>query len=569
MSKYNKTVALILCIFLGYFGIHNFYVKKSKLGILYLFTIGLFGIGWIVDIVLICTDKFKDGDGLIISSSQSTLTYNDETALPISNQDIISKSIPMQAGVNLKKESPQNYTSTPTQNITSKSAILQTNIYTEKELQQNSKKALVTAKELRVDDLIMDKLRHRYIAFDVETTGLSPYNDRIVEIGAVIFENQIPINEFGTLVNPGISISARVTAINHITNDMIESAPNETQVYNELISFLGDALDNYTIICAHNAKFDMGFLTETLMRLGYDANISYVDTLSISKKTVYGLENYKQPTLAKHFEIINEQEHRAASDAKVCGIILSKLLDIKREEQEKIQKQNEEFQQLRKEYSEKRKTVTINPVHNRVPLSNIRNLNDFDKGFDDGYKYWYEGDILRKGGDIEAAIQLFDKARYNGYNAPVLYGSYAKAYRQIKDYDNEIDILDEAIERNGRNGNCEGLEERRYKAICLLIKKQQKQQENIIKEQIKLQKNLELKERKKTSVPTEPLKPKGRAILKLSDDMTIIKKYDSIADASRDTDISSKSIRDAAKGVQKHAGNFVWRYADEFVENVK
>lgn len=570
VSKYNKTLALILCIFLGYLGVHHFYVNNPKKGLLYLCTIGLCGFGWIIDIILLCIGKFKDGDGLIISSNQSTITYNDETTLPISNQDIISKSIPMQAGVNLKKESPQSYASTTTQNITFKSTALQTNIYTEKELQQNSKKAFATAEELRIDDLIMDKLRHRYIAFDVETTGLSPYNDRIVEIGAVIFENQIPINEFGTLVNPGIRISARVTAINHITNDMIESAPNETQVYKELISFLGDALDNYTIICAHNAKFDMGFLTETLMRLGYDANISYVDTLSISKKTVYGLENYKQPTLAKHFEINNEQEHRAASDAKVCGIILSKLLYIKREEQEKIQKQNEKFQQLRKEYSEKRKTVIINPTHNRVPISNIRNLNDFDKGFDDGYKYWYEGDILRKGGDLEAAIQLFDKARYNGYNAPVLYDSYAKAYRQIKDYDNEIDILDEAIERNGSNGNCEGLEERRYKAICLLIKKQQKQQENIIKEQIKLHKNLELKESKNSSAHTESSKPRGRAVLKLSDDMNIIKKYDSIADASRDTDISPKCIRDAAKGIQNHAGNFVWRYEDEFfTENVE
>lgn len=71
MSKYNKTLALILCIFLGYFGVHNFYVKKNKMGLLYLCTIGLFGIGWIVDIVMICTDKFKDGDGLIVASPKS------------------------------------------------------------------------------------------------------------------------------------------------------------------------------------------------------------------------------------------------------------------------------------------------------------------------------------------------------------------------------------------------------------------------------------------------------------------------------------------------------------------
>lgn len=73
MSKYNKTIALLLCIFLGYFGVHNFYVKKNKMGLLYLCTIGLFGIGWIVDIVLICTDKFKDSDGFYVTYQKEQL----------------------------------------------------------------------------------------------------------------------------------------------------------------------------------------------------------------------------------------------------------------------------------------------------------------------------------------------------------------------------------------------------------------------------------------------------------------------------------------------------------------
>lgn len=539
VSKYNRTLALILCIFLGYFGVHHFYVNNPKKGLLYLCTIGLCGFGWIIDIILLCMDKFKDGDGLILSSKQSAIHNN--------------------------VESLQTSISTP--DIKSKPTTIRTDVGIEKESIQNHKRVIAVANELRVDDFIMNKLRQKYIAFDVETTGLSPYNDRIVEIGAVVFENQTPIDEFGTLVNSQTSIPTRVTAINHITNDMIKSAPDETKVYEELISFLGNAISGDTIICAHNAKFDMSFFTETLMRLGYNADISYVDTLALSRKNIFGIENYKQPTLANHFEIINEQEHRAVSDAKVCGIILSKLLDIKREEQEKIKKQNEKFQQLRKEYLEKRKQITINPLNDRVPLDDIRNLNDFSKGFDEGNKYWYEGDVLRKSGDIEAALHLFDKARYNGYNAPTLYDSYAKAYRQLRDYDNEIDILDEAIERNGES---EEFEARRYKAICLFIKKQQKENENIIKEQAKLKKNNELKESKKPSAHIDPLKPKGRAVLKLSDDMNIIKKYDSIADASRDTDISPKCIRDAAKGIQKHAGSFVWRYEDEFfTENVK
>lgn len=91
--------------------------------------------------------------------------------------------------------------------------------------------------------------------------------------------------------------------------------------------------------------------------------------------------------------------------------------------------------------------IPINPIHNRVSLKDIKNLHDWDKGFDEGMPYWEKGDKERKASNLERAIQLFDLARYNGYNAPALYRSYAMTYRKLKDYDNEIAIIDEAIER--------------------------------------------------------------------------------------------------------------------------
>lgn len=117
----------------------------------------------------------------------------------------------------------------------------------------------------------------------------------------------------------------------------------------------------------------------------------------------------------------------------------------------------------------------INAIHNRVPLKDIKNLNNWEKGFDKGYPYYEEGDKERKSGNILGAIELFDKARFNGYNAPALYSSYARAYRNLKDYDNEIAILDEAIERlKSEVGNNETriieFNERRTKAIALKCK---------------------------------------------------------------------------------------------------
>lgn len=115
----------------------------------------------------------------------------------------------------------------------------------------------------------------------------------------------------------------------------------------------------------------------------------------------------------------------------------------------------------------------INPLHHRVPISEIQNLHDWEKSFDEGYPYWVEGDKERKAGNLQKAIELFDKARYHGYAMPVLYNSYAMAYRKLKDYDNEIAVIDEAIERlrsNEENSSTVAiikLKERREKAMLL------------------------------------------------------------------------------------------------------
>lgn len=116
-----------------------------------------------------------------------------------------------------------------------------------------------------------------------------------------------------------------------------------------------------------------------------------------------------------------------------------------------------------------RDIVLVNAFHNRVPLTDIRNLHNWEKGYEQGKPLWDEGEIERKAVRLDKAIELFDKARYNGYDAPALYRSYAMTYRKLKDYDNEIAIIDEAIERNqdANNHTIRELKERRIKAIEL------------------------------------------------------------------------------------------------------
>lgn len=131
------------------------------------------------------------------------------------------------------------------------------------------------------------------------------------------------------------------------------------------------------------------------------------------------------------------------------------------------------MEEIQKKFIDERNNITINPVHNRISLNKICNLNDFKKGFKTGFSFWENGEFLRKSGDFEGAIELFNQARYYGYLAPALYTSYAMVYRKLEDYDNEIDILDEALKVCKNEIALEKFEFRRHKAIYLFIKQQE------------------------------------------------------------------------------------------------
>lgn len=231
-----------------------------------------------------------------------------------------------------------------------------------------TEKGNIELKEVFLYSNIAEKLKNRYIAFDVETTGLSSVTDRIIELGAVLFEDGNPIKKFSSLVNPNQLISSEATRVNKISNEMIQDAPQEKDIYPELVEFFDDTLLGETIICAHNARFDMGFLANTLERLGYSGNIKYIDTLKLSRDLIYGLDNYKQDTVADYFDIKNEDAHRAVTDAETCGKILYRLLDYEIKE---------------KEFKEK-KEIIIPDEYEKIIFAYIKKLID-DNDLDTDY----------------------------------------------------------------------------------------------------------------------------------------------------------------------------------------
>ena len=153
-----------------------------------------------------------------------------------------------------------------------------------------------------------------FVAFDVETTGLTASRDRIVEIGAVKFRERKVVDTFQELVDPRKPIPPGATSVNGITNDMVKGKPTIEQILPRFLSFMGDAVK-----VAHNIPFDMGFIIHDLTMLGLKiTSTPILDTCSIARQVFPGLTNYRLESLARNLNIESEKFHRALEDSKVC-----------------------------------------------------------------------------------------------------------------------------------------------------------------------------------------------------------------------------------------------------------
>lgn len=154
-----------------------------------------------------------------------------------------------------------------------------------------------------------------YVAFDLETTGLNPEKDKIINIGAIRYRNNMPVDELNILVNPQKDIPEIITNITGITTDMVKDKPTIKEVLPTLLEFIGK-----DIVLGHNVRFDLGFLNYALEVHGFEHYVTkYVDTLTIARsfRKNNKLENLVKDYLKPDFI----QAHLALSDAKYTAEI--------------------------------------------------------------------------------------------------------------------------------------------------------------------------------------------------------------------------------------------------------
>ncbi len=153
-----------------------------------------------------------------------------------------------------------------------------------------------------------------FTAFDFETTGLHSGSDRIVEFGAVKFRGAEVLGTFGTLVNPGIPIPEDSVKITGISSEMVADKPAVEDVLDEFLAFVGDS-----ILVAHNASFDMGFLRAALAGSGRpDVSNLLIDTQQLAKRAFPGQKSYSLQNLAAFLKFPLNNAHRAVDDSIQC-----------------------------------------------------------------------------------------------------------------------------------------------------------------------------------------------------------------------------------------------------------
>lgn len=193
-----------------------------------------------------------------------------------------------------------------------------------------------------------------YVSIDLETTGLNPKSDKIIEIGAVRVVDGKPAERFSTFVNPGRKLEERIVELTGIHDEDLQDAPTIEEVWPSLLEFLGDS-----ILLGHSILFDYSFLKKAAVNQKLTFEKQAIDTLKIARRFLTELEHRSLDYLCEYYEIPH-QAHRALADAEATSELYRRLV-----EQFYAQEQDL-FEPKHLQYSVKRDTPATKPQKERL-----------------------------------------------------------------------------------------------------------------------------------------------------------------------------------------------------------
>ena len=168
------------------------------------------------------------------------------------------------------------------------------------------------------------KFVDNYVLVDIETTGLSPIKDEIIEIGAIKVENNQIIDSYNQLIKIDRTLSPFITSLTGITNEMLQAGKQPHIVIQEFVNFAGE-----NILIGHNVNFDIGFLTHQSQKyLNHPISNDYIDTMYLARRIVPNSVNYKLGTLANLFDISYQGAHRGLKDVEITYEVYNHLRKV-------------------------------------------------------------------------------------------------------------------------------------------------------------------------------------------------------------------------------------------------
>ena len=175
------------------------------------------------------------------------------------------------------------------------------------------------------DPAMLSLIESDFVVVDVETTGTRPPDCRVTEVGAYRVRDGQVVDEFTSLVNPGVPVPPFISSLTGITNEMVAGAPPFTRIADGWLRFAQNS-----VLVAHNASFDMRFLNSEIARLYPARRMAnpHLCTVALSRRLLPDLASHRLDRLADHFGIPISARHRAHGDALATAHILVRLLDL-------------------------------------------------------------------------------------------------------------------------------------------------------------------------------------------------------------------------------------------------